>query len=350
MARRRRAVVRARRSGQRCGRRLARLRVLRIARSISARVVDPIATRTLRERDETRARRAGRRGRRFDGTSERDETRSRVRSTRASLRARPRRPGCRALRVMAATAAPRMPADCAALRRECRARDRRRAAAARSSRQSRRAVSPPRPRPGAAAPRPRGRRRRCASHHDDALGQPTFEATIDVRRRQTTDLAQQPPRRTAVDTREQKAFSGRQRQARRVEPGRERGHATRSGLAACRHSHARPRRPAPAVATRSASAIRPTRLRGARFRKPRRGPERDGAGPASMTAGAQAPVLPRIRRSGMAFWACSRFSAWSKTMLRGPSSTSSVISSPRCAGRQCKMNASGASRISRAFT
>ena len=40
--------------------------------------------------------------------------------------------------------------------------------------------------------------------------------------------------------------------------------------------------------------------------------------------------------------ACRRFSAWSKTMLRGPSSTSSVISSPRCAGRQCSTQASGA--------
>ena len=43
-----------------------------------------------------------------------------------------------------------------------------------------------------------------------------------------------------------------------------------------------------------------------------------------------------------AFCACSRFSAWSRTMLRGPSSTASVISSPRWAGRQCITSAPGA--------
>ena len=42
-----------------------------------------------------------------------------------------------------------------------------------------------------------------------------------------------------------------------------------------------------------------------------------------------------------AFWACSRFSASSHTALAGPSITSSVISSPRCAGRQCSTMASG---------
>ena len=35
----------------------------------------------------------------------------------------------------------------------------------------------------------------------------------------------------------------------------------------------------------------------------------------------------------MAFWACSRFWAWSNTMLRGPSSTPSVISSPAMGGQ-----------------
>ena len=43
----------------------------------------------------------------------------------------------------------------------------------------------------------------------------------------------------------------------------------------------------------------------------------------------------------MAFCACRRFSAWSRTTLRGPSSTASVISSPRCAGRQCITSAPG---------
>ena len=36
-----------------------------------------------------------------------------------------------------------------------------------------------------------------------------------------------------------------------------------------------------------------------------------------------------------AFCVCNRFSAWSQTIERGPSRTSAVISSPRCAGRQC---------------
>ncbi len=37
-----------------------------------------------------------------------------------------------------------------------------------------------------------------------------------------------------------------------------------------------------------------------------------------------------------AFCTCSRFSASSHTRLRGPSSTPSLTSSPRCAGRQCR--------------
>ena len=35
----------------------------------------------------------------------------------------------------------------------------------------------------------------------------------------------------------------------------------------------------------------------------------------------------------MAFCACMRFSAWSKTIDCGPSSTPSVTSAPRCAGQ-----------------
>ena len=61
-------------------------------------------------------------------------------------------------------------------------------------------------------------------------------------------------------------------------------------------------------------------------------------------------LLRSSNRSRIAFCACSRFSAWSNTMLRSPSSTSSVISSPRCAGRQCITHASGAWRKSSAFT
>jgi hypothetical protein len=51
-------------------------------------------------------------------------------------------------------------------------------------------------------------------------------------------------------------------------------------------------------------------------------------------------VAPRHQAS-TAFCACSRFSASSKTTEFGPSMTSSVTSSPRCAGRQCMNRASG---------
>ena len=46
-----------------------------------------------------------------------------------------------------------------------------------------------------------------------------------------------------------------------------------------------------------------------------------------------------------AFCACSRFSASSHTALCGPSMTSSVISCPRCAGRQCSTTASESARL-----
>src|SRR5215469_15759880 len=46
-------------------------------------------------------------------------------------------------------------------------------------------------------------------------------------------------------------------------------------------------------------------------------------------------ISGRLSHTMTAFWACSRFSACSSTTERGPSSTASVISSPRCAGRQC---------------
>ena len=51
-----------------------------------------------------------------------------------------------------------------------------------------------------------------------------------------------------------------------------------------------------------------------------------------------------------AFWACRRFSAWSQTALAGPSRTSAVISSPRCAGRQCSTTRSGAAKAACADT
>ena len=59
---------------------------------------------------------------------------------------------------------------------------------------------------------------------------------------------------------------------------------------------------------------------------------------------------PRHQRR-IAFCACSRFSASSKTTDCGPSITASVTSSLRCAGRQCMNSASGlACAISASFT
>ena len=42
--------------------------------------------------------------------------------------------------------------------------------------------------------------------------------------------------------------------------------------------------------------------------------------------------------------ACMRLAACCHTTLRGPSTTSALISSPRWAGRQCSTTASGAAR------
>ena len=59
---------------------------------------------------------------------------------------------------------------------------------------------------------------------------------------------------------------------------------------------------------------------------------------AALAAGGRdngAPGLrPHTRYSSSAFCACNRFSASSQTTLCGPSITSAVTSSPRCAGRQ----------------
>ena len=67
------------------------------------------------------------------------------------------------------------------------------------------------------------------------------------------------------------------------------------------------------------------------------------------TDGARLEAAHRCSRSQArrAFWACRRFSAWSQTTLAGPSITSAVISSPRCAGRQCNAIASGPAAASR---
>ena len=51
-----------------------------------------------------------------------------------------------------------------------------------------------------------------------------------------------------------------------------------------------------------------------------------------------------MSQSRSAFCVCSRFSAWSHTTECGPSITSSVISWPRCAGRQCSTMQSGFAR------
>src|SRR6476646_7941060 len=55
-----------------------------------------------------------------------------------------------------------------------------------------------------------------------------------------------------------------------------------------------------------------------------------------------------INSSMIAFSACRRFSACWKTTERGESITSSVTTSPRCAGRQCMKIASGLARANSA--
>ncbi len=58
-----------------------------------------------------------------------------------------------------------------------------------------------------------------------------------------------------------------------------------------------------------------------------------------------------MTRASSAFWACSRFSASSQAAECGPCSTSSVISSPTWAGRQCSTMWSGEAAVSSsAFT
>ena len=52
--------------------------------------------------------------------------------------------------------------------------------------------------------------------------------------------------------------------------------------------------------------------------------------------------LPARHQSRIAFWAGTRFAASSSTTDCGPSSTASVTSQPRFAGRQCMKIASGA--------
>lgn len=74
----------------------------------------------------------------------------------------------------------------------------------------------------------------------------------------------------------------------------------------------------------------------------RRGGVRDRAAKIGFGAGAQ--TAPKHQAS-TPFWACSRFSASSNTADCGPSMISSVTSSPRWAGRQCRKMASGAARF-----
>src|SRR5262249_54962631 len=57
---------------------------------------------------------------------------------------------------------------------------------------------------------------------------------------------------------------------------------------------------------------------------------------------------PANSHSNRAFWACSRLPACWKTMLRSPSRTSLVTSSPRWAGRQCITRACGGASASKA--
>ena len=77
-------------------------------------------------------------------------------------------------------------------------------------------------------------------------------------------------------------------------------------------------------------------------------PRDDAAGPVDREA---RPAQPAKHQRRMAFWAWRRFSASSKITECGPSMTSEVASSSRCAGRQCMNSASGAAlAISAALT
>ena len=83
-------------------------------------------------------------------------------------------------------------------------------------------------------------------------------------------------------------------------------------------------------------------------RRPARGARRHALSP-----GAARPygVAPPRHHARMPFCACRRFSASSNTTDCGPSITSAVTSSPRCAGRQCMNSASlPAAAIRRAST
>ena len=101
------------------------------------------------------------------------------------------------------------------------------------------------------------------------------------------------------------------------------------------------RRPSPPLRGRPPGA----RVRaGLRCRAPR------SAATAALEAGSASYAAPSSQTM-IAFCTCRRFSAWSKTTERGPSITSSVISSPRWAGRQCITSTSGLARCtSGAFT
>ena len=78
----------------------------------------------------------------------------------------------------------------------------------------------------------------------------------------------------------------------------------------------------------------------ARCRQPaslnERSPSRTGEASIERTRRGGDDQAPPISFAMMAFCTCSRFSASSQTRLRGPSSTPSVTSSPRCAGRHCR--------------
>ncbi len=72
---------------------------------------------------------------------------------------------------------------------------------------------------------------------------------------------------------------------------------------------------------------------------------------AALAASCGMRFAPPSSISSSAFCACMRFSAWSKTTDCGPSSTASVTSALRCAGRQCMKTACGcACAISASFT
>ena len=189
----------------------------------------------------------------------------------------------------------------------------------------------------APAPRP-DRHRFAAAHGHQPVRHPALEAAVR--------LARAPARRSRAAA--SRASSRRSARAGSPPPGRARGRVPPSPARAAEPAFTRPcLAPADGIPLLGRGHTEGPRLRGSsacRGRKLRRELRKA----ASRRGRAQDRRAEQVFQDRLLAW--RRFSAWSNTRLRGPSSTSSVISSPRWAGRQCITQASGACASSAAFT